>query len=123
MVKKQPQIEDFILAANDGGADPVELGDLNPVVQTRFALEREAHRNRQQGQARGKAAYGALRKLGLNFVTRREARGQHALQAVDVGLSREVKASKERANAKQAEERMVAEAEAAALEAKRRNWW
>ena len=86
VIKREPQIEDFIVRANDqleaeGGA---EVG-LNPVVQARFLIEQENRKARDQYKKRGAGAYGALRKLGIDLNKRKKHDG--AAEAAKAGLN------------------------------------
>ena len=106
IVKKEPQIEDFMVHANvnldaEGGPDI----NLNPVVQARFLVEAD-ERAARKAQKRGAFAYGALRKLKLGlsgeFLGKlgQKRKGPGGLSMVDVALERE------------AQEKAKAEAEA-----------
>lgn len=90
VVKKEPQIEDFIVRANDnldaeGGPDL----NLNPVVQARFLIEQENKKLMDRNRKRGPGAYGALRKLNLNITGKKKDAQQAGLNVVDVALQKE----------------------------------
>lgn len=92
---KEAQLEDFIVVdTGHNHEEDDEHGDtlnLNPVVQMRFLLEREAGVDRKRNIKKEAHAYGALRKLKLHIAhdhDTKEKKGQ-GLHNVDRALAAE----------------------------------
>ena len=89
-------------------------------LQVRFLMDREAGAARKAEVKRGAHAYGALRKLGLNLAPKKDDRAQQrGLQQVDVALHHQAKEAQAQAKVQAESDRIVAEAEAAAREARK----
>ena len=97
-------MEDFIVpdGATADGEEEVDL-QLNPVVQARFLMDREAVDRKAGGAFRARSAVGALKRLGFSLSNMKSKMAgtdiRRGLHQVDRALAKDAaKAERERTN-------------------------